>query len=283
MENTKGSIPSLPVEDILVSVANSVVKAQHALDSQSLESEVRIREAELDTQFGLSANWYTIPELDFELRLAFEVGNRGEVTTQMVDAEYQSKYGFNVKASSLLNTKIVATPPAEGSGLSLLDEKQVLQEAGRIKVIVEAYDRAETPYFTVRYQPFSRTGYAGGLWYVLLMDTLLSGKNILRALATIDDTRGEIVRIWSDIPVVVDGVSFTPEQALYALVLINVASEDVLRGEIDIYSQAVTGILEHRPFNNLVALSEIDGMGHSSMQKLYDYVFNEQQSGEGEA
>ena len=55
--NSEGDVPSLPVEEILVNVANSVVTAQQALDSTSLESEVRIREAMLDKQFGFSANW----------------------------------------------------------------------------------------------------------------------------------------------------------------------------------------------------------------------------------
>src|SRR5688572_6774332 len=108
-ETTKSSISSLPLEDILVDVAHSLVQAQQALDSASLASEIRIREAGLDS-LGMASHWYTIPELNFDLRLAFDLSERGELKTQMVDAEYQSKYGFDLQASSLLKTRIAAIP-----------------------------------------------------------------------------------------------------------------------------------------------------------------------------
>lgn len=276
------SVPSLPVEDILVNVANSVVQAQQVLDTNSLNSEIRIREAELDKQFGLSATWYTIPELDFDLRLAFELGSRGEVTTQMVDAEYQSKYGFNVKASSDLNTRIVSTPPAEGEGLRLLDEKVVLKRIGNIKSIVQAYDSAETPYFVVRYQPFSRQGYAGGLWFVLLVDTLLTGQTEIKALAVVDDTTAKILRVWINQAITVDGVEFTADEALTALVIINTVPEEVLRDEIGIYSSAVDLLLAQRPFTDFVTVSEVRGMGRASMEKLYEYMLSSWQPGAGD-
>lgn len=196
-KSKKGAVPSLPVGNILLNVAESVVKAQQMMDKASLDTEVRIREQELD-KYGMAAHWYTIPELNFDLRLAFELDSRGNVKTQMVDAEYQSKYGFNVKASSLLQTKIVATPPAETIGLSLLDEKVVLKRVGQIKKIVEAYDRADTPHFIVCYRPFVRQGYNGGLWYVILMDTQPSGQKLVRALTVINDATGNVIRLWTD-------------------------------------------------------------------------------------
>lgn len=196
-ESKPTGIPSLPVGDILLNVAESLVKAQQTMDQASLAAELRIREQELD-KFGLKASWYTIPELDFDLRLAFELDQRGELKTQMVDAEYQSKYGFNVQASSLLQTKIKAVPPGEAEGLSLLDEKTVLKRVGQIKKIVEAYDRADTPHFLVRYRAFTPHGYTGGLWYVFLMDTLETGQRKVRALAVMDDATTDVIRLWSD-------------------------------------------------------------------------------------
>jgi hypothetical protein len=196
-ESKKNVVPSLPVGDILLNVAESLVKAQQTMDQASLATELRIREEELD-KFGLKASWYTIPELDFDLRLAFELDHRGELKTQMVDAEYQSKYGFNVQASSLLQTKIKAVPPLEAQGLSLLDEKTVLKRVGQIKKVVEAYDRADTPHFLVRYRAFTPHGYTGGLWYVFLMDTLETGQRKVRALAVVDDATTDVIRLWSD-------------------------------------------------------------------------------------
>jgi hypothetical protein len=195
-DSKQTGVPALPVGEILLNVAESLVKAQQILDQSSLATEIRIREQELD-KFGLKASWYTIPELDFDLRLAFELDQRGELKTQMVDAEYQSRYGFNVKASSLLQTKIKAVPPLEAQGLSLLDEKTVLKRVGQIKKVVEAYDRADTPYFLVRYRAFVPQGYAGGLWYVFIMDTLQTGQRLVHALAVVNDEDGKIIRLWS--------------------------------------------------------------------------------------
>jgi uncharacterized protein involved in exopolysaccharide biosynthesis len=205
-------VPSLPVDEILLNVAQSMVRAQQALDSASLATAVEIRAAGLDEQLGLQPRWYTIPELLFELRLAFEIGDRGEVTTQLVDAAYQSKYGFSVKASSDLTTKIVATPPPEGRGLSLLDERTVLRSAGRIKRVVEAYDRADAPYFVIRYRAFVTQGYAGGLWYVLLMDRSAEGQAGLRALVVIDDASARVLRLWTDTEPPVEEGAPPPEE-----------------------------------------------------------------------
>lgn len=277
----KSGVPSMPVEDILVNVAESVVRAQQALDNASLNSELRIREQELD-KLGLSAQWYTIPELNFDLRLAFEIGDRGEVTTQMVDAEYQSKYGFDVKASSLLQTKIVAVPPGEAAGLSLLDKAFVLKLAGRIKLVVEAYARAGAPYFTVQYRPFVTQGYDGGLWYVMLLDTLLSGKRKLMALVVVDDAEGKVVRIWTDTeeqPVTVKGVAFKPVEAMRTIKLVNAAEPGVLMDEVGLTSTVSGAIAAARPFASLEQLAAVEGLGPKSLEKLRDYVMRPNEGG----
>ena len=193
---TQSQVVSLPVEEILLNTAHSVLEAQRVLDAFSLEQEVRIRQEGLD-KLGLAASWYSIPELTFELKLAFELGNRGELKTQMVDAEYQSRYGFNLKASSLLKTRIVATPATEPAGLSLRQTREVLQRVGQLKKVVETYDAADTPRFEVRYRPFVTSGYAGGLWYVWLVDTASTGEVAVRALIVVDDASGEVLRLWT--------------------------------------------------------------------------------------
>lgn len=195
--STQGQVVSLPVEEILLNTAHSVLEAQRVLDAFSLEQEVRIRQEGLD-KLGLAASWYSIPELTFDLKLAFELGSRGELKTQMVDAEYQARYGFNLKASSVLKTRIVATPANEPAGLSLRQTREVLQRVGQLKKVVEAYDSADTPRFEVRYRPFVTRGYAGGLWYVWLVDTAPTGEMAVRALAVVDDASGGVLRLWAE-------------------------------------------------------------------------------------
>ncbi len=268
---SQSELSSFGVEDILTNVAESVVEAQQALDTTSLATEPRTREQDLD-KLGLQSRWYTIPELDSNLRLAFELGNRGELKTQMVDAEYQSKYGFNLKASSLLETRIVATPPAETAGLSLLDERFVLERAGQIKKVVEAYDRADPPHFAVRYRPFTRTGYDGGLWYALLLDTLPTGKTRLRALVGLDDATREVVRLWTDEPLTVKGVHFTADQATRTVILANIASEELLSDVLALPPRTVTNLLAARPFDRLIDLSAVDQVGTTSLEKLRDHA-----------
>jgi hypothetical protein len=206
------AITSLGIDEILLTTARGVIRAQQAMDASSLASEIAIREAGLDEQYGISARWYTIPELDFALRLAFRVGSGGSIETDMVDADYQSRYGFDVEASSTLTTKILAVPPPEGRGISLCDERDVQQIAGRIKAIVEAWDRAETPRFLARYRAFASQGYAGGLWQVLLLDSTDSG-TLLRAWIAIDDATHEVVRLWTDADPKLDPPPPTPPEA----------------------------------------------------------------------
>jgi len=260
-----------PVEDILVSVADSVAEAQQTLDQASLATEVRIREQGLDRQ-GLQAHWYTIPELDFDLRLAFEIGDRGELKTEMVDADYQSRYGFNLKASSLLRTRIVATPAGESAGIALLDERTVLRTVGRIRTIVEAWDRADTPHFVTRYRAFSPQGYDGGLWTVLLLDTEPTGKPALRALAILDDASGEVVRLWTDEEVRVEGLRFTAEEALRTVLFANTADEATLRDVVELPARALGHLLEARPFDRLPELAAVEGLGPVSMERLRDHA-----------
>lgn len=186
---------TMPVEEVILNAARSVVEAQRVLDAASLEAEVQIRQQGLD-RLGLAARWYTIPELTLSLKLAFEIGSLGELKTQMVDADYQSRYGFNLKASSLLETRIVAAPAAEPEGLSLLAARDVLRAVGRIKQVVVAHDEADAPRFEVRYVPFVRQGYAGGLWFVWLLDTSGEGEVSIKALSVVDDGSGDVVRLW---------------------------------------------------------------------------------------
>lgn len=278
-DTAAAAVPSLPVDDILVRLADSLAQAQQALDQASLRAEMEIHEAGLDQQFGMSAKWYSIPELTFDLKLAFEVGDKGQVTTQLVDAAYQNQYGFNLKASSLLQTRIVAAPAAEGQGMHLLEKGDVLQRIGALKRVVMAYARAAAPHFVAVYRPFSPQGYTGGLWYALLLDALAGGGQHLSALVVMSDQDGKIVRLWTDDelpagepgpdgPVTVEGVAFTAEEARAALAVVNHAAEAELRDVLGLHAAAVPQILAGRPFLSLDAVAALPDLSAISLRNL---------------
>lgn len=190
------SADALGIDEILLSTARGLLQAQRAMDTTSLAAERRLREAGFDNRHGWTASWYTIPELDLDLRLALNVGSAGEVHTDIVDADYQSRYGFDVQASSELRTKFVAVPPPQSQGINLLDEADALRNIGRIKRVVEAWDRAHAPRFVARYRAFASQGYAGGIWNVLLVDRRIGGGLSLRAWVALDDQTGDVLRLW---------------------------------------------------------------------------------------
>jgi len=284
-DTSSTTVPSLPVDDILVRLADSLAQAQQALDQASLRTEMEIHQAGLDTQFGMSAKWYSIPELTFDIKLAFEIGDKGQVTTQMVDAAYQNKYGFNLKASSLLQTRIVAAPAAEGQGLHLLEAAEVLRRIGTLKRVVMAYARAAAPHFVAVYRPFSPQGYSSGLWYALLLDALAGGGQHLSALVVVNDQDGQIVRLWTDDelgagdpdpggggPVTVEGVVFTAVEARAALAVVNHAFEAELRDIFGLHAAAVPAILAGRPFPSLAAVAEVPDLSAISLRNLLERV-----------
>lgn len=275
--DTQNTVPSLPVENILFNVAHSVVKAQKELDEASLAMAAQIIEEELDTQYGLSAQWYTIPQLDFILKLAFEVASNGKLQSQMVDAEYQSKYGFNVKASSELKTKIMSVPPPGGDNLRLLTKNDVIAKTGQVKKIVLKYLESSTPHFVVRYHPFSTTGYTGGLWFVFLMDIGTEGERSVKALTVISDTSGEIVQIWTDdetikTSVVLSNVTFTYQDGLKVLDLINNAEIGFLETGVSVHATAAATLEAGRPYFDINTLGTVEFLDEASLQNLKSYA-----------
>lgn len=284
MENEPESSPSLPVEELLINVANGVVKAQRRLDEASFATQLRIQEEELDKQFGLKATWYTIPELDFDLKLAFEVDSRGGLQSRMVDPDYATRYGFNVKASSELKTKIVAVPPAQGEGYRMLDKKRAVDIAGRIKRMVERYLESQSPHFAVHFQTLlapGAVGYAGGLWYVLLIDTSSDGKRLSKALCVISDETSEILRYWDEqdnAPITIKNVEFSFQEQVQVLDFINTADGETLDIKADIDSRAVKTIISRRPYYDFATLAKTQYIGEETWLKI-----KKQMSGEGGA
>lgn len=197
MSNNSGSkltkmISNLPVEDVIVNLTQSVVSAQKTLDTYSLSREIEYKEKKYDKRFGLSATWYTIPEVTLDLKLAFHFNDAGQIETEMVDAEYMSKSNFDVKATSSLQTRIVPIPN-EIKNLSLQNDDSIMKIVGCNQKLLELYDEATSPFIVIEYRPFSRTGYNDGLWYVSLIDiNSTTAERELLALIIIRDSVGEI-------------------------------------------------------------------------------------------
>jgi hypothetical protein len=189
----KGLLPQIPVSDLLSSVANSVAQAQEVMNAVSLNEEVQLRRSGMHKQ-GFTAQWYTIPEVAMNIKMAIDINQKGEVQSQLVDGAYQQKYGFNVAGASTLTARIIAVPSESLAGLSLQKEDEVLAKVGDIKEIVARYEKCENPQLDAWFQPFSTRGYAGGFWHVLLTDTSADGEKIVHSSAVIDDRSGEIIQ-----------------------------------------------------------------------------------------
>ncbi|MEZ4323417.1 MAG: nuclease A inhibitor family protein [Myxococcota bacterium] len=73
-------------------------------------------------------------------------------------------------------------------------------------------------------------------------------------------------------PQVVEGVAFTPDQARATLELANTASLETLDVAVGLDSRAAAGIVERRPFADLVALGAVPYVGPSALIALRDHA-----------
>jgi len=260
--------PSFPIEELLANVARGVAVAQAEMDQRSLAEEIAIQREEQSYPAGRQAHWFTIPELALQVRVAFEMTEGGGVTTQMIDAAYQAQHGFDVRGSSLLETRIVAVPDSQHAPISVLDQGAVMARIGRLRRVVDVYGRCDTPQFDVRFLPFAADGYAGGLWFVTLLDRTVNGRTSPRVAAVIDDLTGEVSRLWTSDDVVVGGVSFTQDQALRALIALNKASEQDLVDVYGVRAATAATIVQERPYDDLAAIAALPNIGQATLQRI---------------
>lgn len=145
-----------PLGDLIAAVGRSVAEAQHALDDQTIE-HFRAIYADGTAAFealraiGYQPTWYQIPEATAEIAIALTASTSGGTTSGAapkrlsiygapVDAAYQSKYNFNVQATSSLKFRVVPVPPPTSAtrlrivpsfiGRSLADARALALEAG---------------------------------------------------------------------------------------------------------------------------------------------------------
>ncbi len=188
-----GGLPHIPVSDLLSSAANSLAQAQEAMNATSLHEEIELKRSGMHKQ-GFRAHWYTIPEVNMNIKLVMDVNQDGQVQSQLVDGAYQQKYGFNVQGASTLSTRIKTVPSESLSQMSLHKEEDILAKIGDIKEVLIRFETCENPTITAWYQPFSTQGYDGGFWQIVLTDTLSEGNIVLLASAVIDDRTGDFLQ-----------------------------------------------------------------------------------------
>lgn len=102
-------------EDAIAAIARGVAAAQKSLDQTSIGMQKEIdADAEL-APLGLMATWFQIPEVDFEMKLAFSIqekggGQRG-LYSSMINASYARRFSYDVNGASALKLKIRPVPP----------------------------------------------------------------------------------------------------------------------------------------------------------------------------
>lgn len=111
---------SAPLGELIAAVGRGVADAQQALDAGSLALLQQIY-GEADTpmlaalrQIDYRPTFYVIPEVESEMTVAVSMTGQGSTRLYMapVDAEYQSRYGYDIRAASKIRFKIVPVPPS---------------------------------------------------------------------------------------------------------------------------------------------------------------------------
>jgi hypothetical protein len=120
---------SAPIGDLIAEVGRSVAEAQQAMDARTIENVRALVEASdpddplrLLRQVGYQPTWYQIPEVTAELTVALTLtgsgssaggaGGRPRLLAAPVDATYANRYGYELKAASIVKFRIVPVPPS---------------------------------------------------------------------------------------------------------------------------------------------------------------------------
>jgi len=133
---------SAPVGELIASVGRGVAEAQQEMDAQTLATIRSIYGESGNTellstlrQIGYQPTWYHIPEVTAEINVAISIVGQATQQAQTtgattstagkqklaarprlyaapVDAGYSNRYGYDVKAASVVKFRIVPVPPS---------------------------------------------------------------------------------------------------------------------------------------------------------------------------
>jgi hypothetical protein len=205
-----------PLEELIVALGSGIGRSQAELDRHSIETQRRIDEDPVLSQFGLQATWYQMPSTEMELRLAFamERQERTEETrtgspapgipprglvagrelpvpprlwAQPVNARYVNQFGFYSQASSTVRLTVVPVPPpgTATSALARMTEQEVLEAALKFLQTDAAGDT--TGRVTINFNPGARA------WFVVQTQEQADRVDTL-AVVKIDDDTGAILK-----------------------------------------------------------------------------------------
>ncbi|HLQ83857.1 MAG TPA: DUF4332 domain-containing protein [Pseudogracilibacillus sp.] len=109
--------------EIITEIGAGIAGAQHQLDLSSIEIQNTILEDEELAGYGLNATWYTMPDINFNLKMEYMVVEEKskvhpEKTTKRINiipsnAKYNNFFQSTRKEQSSLDIKFMPVPPPE--------------------------------------------------------------------------------------------------------------------------------------------------------------------------
>jgi len=144
----------ISLSEMLTQLGKGIGQAQRELDLNALEMQKEILANRDLSEYGLQPTWFTMPEIDFSLKMEYDVtGARMEegtleprhVDITPMNAKYKIVSGTSIKEESSLTIKFVPVPPIEAFvqrrevpdmiGMTVEETEMVLAERG-IKAIL---------------------------------------------------------------------------------------------------------------------------------------------------
>ena len=214
---------SAPLEALLVSLGSGIGRSQAELDRHAIETQRRIDEDPILSQYGLSATWYQIPRTEMELKVAVTMddvpvqGPQGTVTPAPfpgsppteyvagaivppvppirlapVNARYVNQFAYDIQAASTVKLQVVAVPPpgpvAAGAPRMTDDEVLAVARAATIDGQPVLFTEQGTGWRTA-------LNFNAGLraWFVV-QTREAEDKIRLRALVKVDDDSGDVLK-----------------------------------------------------------------------------------------
>ncbi len=138
------------LSDIIINLGTGISEAQHKLDLSAIETQKMINNDEELRNSGLTATWYAIPEVTFNLKMDYAVVREDGTNTSTtpsrrilvspMNAQYQNYFKVNQSMQSDLNIKFVPVPPPSKytmtlfvpdlKGRTLEEAKDIINKSG---------------------------------------------------------------------------------------------------------------------------------------------------------
>lgn len=140
---------ALPFGEFIASVGKGIGEAQRDLDlgSAALFQQIYSEQGEAGLKalrdMGYIPNWYQIPELNAELKLALSISSRRtqsgssrmRLYANSVDAGYSNQFGYSAQVASKIAFKVVPVPPPSGYIVPQLVGLSYSEAAARLQVL----------------------------------------------------------------------------------------------------------------------------------------------------